>query len=221
MEETSKFLSLKSFLSSAYASMHNNLLHDKRMDLLSDEVLALLPPSKNVLDIGCGDGKLIRNCNLKTDGLINFRGVEVFNRTNDPNIAIYDGKLLPYCNNSFDVCLLCDVLHHVECPENILSEAIRVSSEYIIIKDHLCHNKLDRITLMLMDFVGNYFYNVKSIYNYMNEEKWISMFEELNLKVLIFKNNVSLYSFPLSTISSSGLHCIFLLKVCKDSSSRK
>lgn len=92
---------------------------------------------------------------------------------------------------------------------------MRVSTEYIIIKDHLYDNRFDFAKLMLMDYVGNNVYDVKSIYNYMDAPKWLTLFKELDLSLICFKRNVSLYSYPISIFFPAKLHCLILVKINK------
>lgn len=205
----------KTQFTNLYSLLHRHILHDERMNRLSDEILAILPPANNVLDIGCGDGKLVELCKQKTNNKTFFKGIEVANRTNNPAIDTYDGHLLPYADNSFDVSMICDVLHHLNTPSELLREAMRVSTEYIIIKDHLYDNRLDFAKLMLMDYIGNNVYDVKSIYNYMDVQKWLTLFKELDLSLICFKRNVSLYSYPISIFFPAKLHCLILVKINK------
>src|SRR3989337_138881 len=48
-------------------------------------------------------------------------------------VIIYDGKKLPFQNETFDISLLIAVLHHCNEPLQVLDEAIRVSSKKIVI----------------------------------------------------------------------------------------
>jgi len=48
---------------------------------------------------------------------------------------LYDGKKIPYDDDSFDVALLITVLHHTPHPEKILQEAQRVAKKIVLVED--------------------------------------------------------------------------------------
>jgi len=202
-------------LSRLFKWVHNKIMHDKRVQFLAEEILTILPPVNRVLDVGCGDGKLVRICNLKSNSKIRFVGIDKSNRYNTQDLLVYDGNNLPYEDNSFDACMLCDVLHHLISVDEIIKEVKRVSANYIIIKDHLYRGPVDYCKLAIMDFVGNVPYGIETIYKFKTEQQWIQICKEQNLEILAFKKEVRLYQSPLSWFFGAHLHCLLLLRVSK------
>lgn len=96
--------------------------------------------NKDVLEIGCGSGS--DTISLLTAGArvtaldITDNAVQItkqrtllhgFNSdTADVSVVKYNGRQIPYEDNTFDVVYSCGVLHHTPYMENLLSEARRV-----------------------------------------------------------------------------------------------
>jgi ubiquinone/menaquinone biosynthesis C-methylase UbiE len=131
-----------------------------------------------LLDVGTGDGRLgaiIQKYRSKTKVF----GLETFIReSRDPNLELilFDGQHIPCADRSFEVSLLCDVLHHTDKQTELLSEIIRVTRQKIIIKDHLFQSLLERYQLLLLDFLGNLRFGVKVTAQYLNWDKWQRLF---------------------------------------------
>lgn len=81
------------------------------------------------LDVGCGVGTVVKY--LLSDGL-NAYGCDVsdlFINSNKElvnNLTVYDGQILPFDSDYFDVCGSFNVLEHVENPELFITEMNRV-----------------------------------------------------------------------------------------------
>ena len=165
----------------------------------------------NIVDIGAGDGKidsiLIKENNIQITGI----DVLVRDKTFIP-VLEYDGHTIPYHANEINTTMMIDVLHHAEDPEKLFSEVVRVTDEYIIIKDHILHGWWSLIKLKMMDYVGNKQYNVSLPYNYLTEEQWNKMFEDNNLEIVYYANQLDLYTFLCHIFFDSNLHFIALLK---------
>lgn len=165
-----------------------------------------------MLDIGCGDGTIAR---LIADSRpdISIEGVETTPRANCLiPCRSYDGQKLPFQNQSFDVCLLVDVLHHTDDIVGVLGEASRVSRCFLFIKDHLSENALDYFTLKSMDWFGNRPHNVRTPFNYQSHRAWKQHFANCNLIVSSWTTRVPLYAFPVSLLAGRGLHFVSLLQ---------
>lgn len=136
-----------------------------------------------VLDVGCSCGRLGRQLADRTG--CNIMGVDV-NLQPNPKLALclYDGHNLPFNNNSFECVMMVDMLHHVNHIEHVISEALRVSSQYLLIKDHYWENRFHLLGLRVSDYIGNAPYRVPLPYNYLRLETWRATFERLNLTVV-------------------------------------
>jgi len=107
--------------------------------ILKDELIAraisqLSPaPGDRVLDLGCGRGILLDR--LATSFRTRGFGIDISRGTlrglqteslHSHQIACSEGENLPFRDNSFDLAVSLDVLEHVEAPEPVLAEMLRV-----------------------------------------------------------------------------------------------
>jgi len=89
------------------------------------EIARAIPPCKRLLDVGCGNGFIGHHLAsmLRSDVV----GLDVGpSTTSHIDYVTYDGRHFPVKDQSFDVVLLCYVLHHAASPELVLNEVTRV-----------------------------------------------------------------------------------------------
>lgn len=112
----------------------------EEQDLILKRISDLKPV--NVLDLGCGCGsftaQLSPHCGRIT--AIDFSQALIDrckNENGKPNIdyVCMDGRELRYHDNSFDLVLERDTLHHVEEWQKMLGEMIRVSAKHILVQE--------------------------------------------------------------------------------------
>jgi ubiquinone/menaquinone biosynthesis C-methylase UbiE len=83
-------------------------------------------PEARVLELGCGEGVLLRDSGFKPVQLdISMTRLCKARVTGNPLVCA-DGMELPFAGASFDVVLLIAVLEHVSQPERIVNETWRV-----------------------------------------------------------------------------------------------
>ena len=198
-------------------AVHGRYVHKRRTLVLSDWCSRLIPLNSNVLDVGCGDGRLARLIAEKRPD-ISIRGIDVCQR-NDAVMPIdtFDGKSIPYGEDSFDVVMFVDVLHHASQPMTLLREAVRVARHAIVIKDHLAEGSLAHLTLRVMDWVGNARHGVALPYDYWSLAKWHRVFDKLGLRINSWESNLKLYPLPADLILGRSLHFIALLGMPSES----
>ncbi len=189
---------------------HGRWVLRRRARVLSALLTNLVPAGAVLLDVGCGDGRishLIAQMNLT----VLVRGLEVVPR---PSCLIecagFDGVSIPFPDDSVDVCLFVDVLHHTTHIAGLLSEARRVSRRFILIKDHFCEGKFDRAVLSFMDWVGNCGYGVKLPYNYQSKVQWHQILTGSGLRFVSLNEALSLYPPPFDLLFGRGLHFVVL-----------
>lgn len=154
-----------------------------------ETITSLLSPyfslgsNKKILDVGSSNGRIAKMLQDEVGG--EFVGVDILVQpeTYIP-IKEYDGRNLPFPDNSFDYVMLVDVLHHVEDQPNLLREMKRVSRQYILIKDHYWNNRLDFLILKIADYIGNKPYGVKILYKYWQMADWHRAFTESDLHII-------------------------------------
>ncbi len=146
--------------------VHDTSVHSRRIRVLQRHIAAILPQCGSVLDVGCGDGLLARRIGEDLPG-VTMTGIDVLVRDNTHiPVTYFDGVKIPYHDNSFDVVMFVDVLHHTENPLVLLKEAARVARRMIVIKDHMQNGLLANATLRFMDKVGNAHHGVALLFNY-------------------------------------------------------
>lgn len=112
---------------------HNAVLSGRYQVLLA----AMDPAAQRVLDIGCGDGTLTFKLSARAahvwgmdDSLLPLRlARDQFNRRRagyGPQLARADARSLPFPNASFDCVVLADVIEHIDAPNAVIEEALRV-----------------------------------------------------------------------------------------------
>lgn len=188
--------------------LHERLVFDRRTIVLARELSALLPPDATVLDVGCGDGTIDRRI-LEIRPDVSIEGVDVLVRPST-KIAVqpFDGTTLPQPDNSVDVVMFIDVLHHTDDPIVLLREAKRVARQMVLLKDHRMAKPFAYLILRFMDWVGNAHHGVALPYNYWPEAKWRAAFMDLQMPIAHWRPKVDLYAFPASLIFERGLHFI-------------
>ena len=115
----------------------------------------------NVLDVGCGVGKTDA---LLSDELKALSGVDVSSACVDRaklenpkvNYAVYDGRSLPYEDDSFDAAFMICVLHHVPVPDrsSLMREVHRVirPGGAAFVFEHNPYHLLTRIVVARCEF---------------------------------------------------------------------
>lgn len=86
-------------------------------------------PGNHILDVGCGVGQVVLK--IKEKGL-SAHGVDISEENiakasqHSPECVLYDGRHLPFPNDSLDAAGALNVLEHVEEPENFIQELVRI-----------------------------------------------------------------------------------------------
>jgi SAM-dependent methyltransferase len=198
---------------SPVGTLHGRLVHARRVRALAGHFSDLLPTSHRVLDVGCGDG-LIDRLVLERRPDLTIRGIDPLVRA-DAHIpvAAFDGKTLPFADNSWDTVMFCDVLHHTLEPITLLREAVRVARISLVIKDHNADGLLARSTLRLMDVVGNAPHGVALPCNYLTAAEWRRAFADLGLRPVETRERLALYPWWADPVFGRSLHFIARLDV--------
>lgn len=90
--------------------------------------------SSEVLDVGSGVGVWLDrlHASFGTSGVgidVSLKSIQVAKRecSNRNRFVVADGRFLPFKSDHFDVCLCLDTLEHIEHPNRIMAEIVRVS----------------------------------------------------------------------------------------------
>ncbi|MFN2261697.1 MAG: class I SAM-dependent methyltransferase [Psychroflexus sp.] len=165
---------------SLYASITN--FKDRRRNASKATLIGdFFNSSKTIIDIGTGSGGL---ANYLKNRNFDVTSVDVVDKTIHKHITpvIYDGLHLPFKDQSFDASMLITVLHHCPDPEQVFSEAVRVSNGKIIILEDVYSNWLMKRLTWFMDSLVNMEFKGHPHSN-KSETEWEALFQQHNLKV--------------------------------------
>lgn len=195
---------------------HKNSSHSNRISLLRDEIHQMIMHENvqvsqlSILDVGCGDMSLAEGIAEKIPNSL-LSCIDLY-RLEEQHLSDvrwhkykqFNGRDIPFEDNSFDYILFADVLHHCQAEiENLLSESVRCG-KYIIIKDHFEYGYWSRWILKLMDIIGNWGYGVSIPQKYFRVEEFDKLLKKHNLETLKVKRGIDLYK-----------HLPFVSLVCK------
>ncbi len=109
---------------------------------LAENIAVLCKDDSIILDVGCDDGS-VASMIMELNSSLEIIGIDVqTDRVAKIPRTMYNGEKMPYPDNSFDIVMALDVLHHTKNIPLLLEEMRRVSRRYIIIKDHMTYSIL-------------------------------------------------------------------------------
>jgi len=180
---------------------------DKRAFRIGSEILPFLEDTKKLLDFGCGDMS-ISDYLRSNSKRINIVGIDTvdYNMT-DMKFMKYDGRKIPFKNESFDTVIAIAALHHCKNPRFMLKECVRVAKNKVIIFEDIYNNMLEEFLTKSVDWIGNHLESsyVDIPFNFLSLEEWKREFEKNKLKISCMKR-----VYPLPFLPSK--HYIFCLE---------
>jgi ubiquinone/menaquinone biosynthesis C-methylase UbiE len=123
-------------------------VEEKLRDITPD-----LKPGDRILDLGSGNCVLVEQ--LRARGF-DVQPVDLANLSFIPGIApvLYDGRTLPFPDNSFDVALVITVLHHTRDPDAVLAEVRRKARRLVVIEE-IFENSAEKYATFAIDSLFN------------------------------------------------------------------
>jgi ubiquinone/menaquinone biosynthesis C-methylase UbiE len=192
----------------ALTDYHHRTIHVPRVRRVAQALAPLIAEAggaRSVLDVGCGDGSIAARVG-RAVGAERVVGLDVALRD---ELAIeafaYDGGVLPFADQSFDVVLLADVLHHAENPLALMRESLRVASVGVALKDHLAFGALSTRLLELMDRVGNYAAAVPVTGRYLALEEWFELVQRAGGRLTVMRWPLRIHDLPWRLVTRSEL----------------
>jgi len=197
---------------SSVGQLHDKLVIGRRIEVLASWFAKLAPQGIRILDVGCGDGLLSATVQAKRPDLT-IRGIDVLPREKSyVTVEMFDGSSIPFEDGSFDAVMFSDVLHHTDDPAVLLREAKRVSTKWLLIKDHRRNGIAAGLRLRFMDWVGNARFGVALPYNYWSQDQWRSAWQQIGLEPEALVIQLGLYPAPANWVFGAGLHFMTRLK---------
>ena len=181
----------------------------KRTEKIVNTFDSFINQGEKILDIGAGGGWIGKEIQKRKNAEVTLLDVIDFNQT-DLKLVLYDGKKIPFPDNSSDTSLLIFVLHHCNYPLEVLKEVKRATRKKIIIIEDIPTSRLNKIFLYLWDIITglpsltkppgeNMSFKFKTI------PQWQKIFNDLQLKIIFQKQ------FQSNRLIRHGL---FILKKC-------
>ncbi|WP_058505094.1 class I SAM-dependent methyltransferase [Legionella nautarum] len=146
------------------------------------------PQPRSLLDVGCGEGKVIKYCqeNLKIDVIGVDQHAENVEKLIGKGIKakVGDARELPFSNEQFDWVIIANVLHHIPNANKALNECLRVAKFGVIaselwydrsIKSQQYGHELDSWCKSLHQALG--FYHRR----YLNSGEIIALIQKINI----------------------------------------
>lgn len=158
-------------------------LLNRRAEIVSNECGIYLRCSRRILDLGCGTGHIAAR--VRQDYKAEIQGVDV-ERTHETDVPfrIFDGNRLPFPDRSFDTTLIVYVLHHSMNPAQLLAEAKRVTSEYIIVYEDIYQTTVDKLLLCMYHWLASPLSTLHRRPKFMKEPSWLSLFKSVGLQLI-------------------------------------
>lgn len=109
------------------------LMHEQRYRLL--ETLKIVPQSKNLLDIGCGEGIMttLFKADFKVGVDISANKINRARKKKEIYYVVADAHHLPFKEKFFETSICTETLEHLASPEMVFQEMSSVTSQYIIL----------------------------------------------------------------------------------------
>lgn len=148
--------------------------------------------NSKILDLGCGSGIVGKAFQDFFKAKIIGVDIRDFRVENIP-FQIFDGKKLPFSDNSFDIVLINYVLHHSGNPVALLKEAKRMTKGKIIVFEDLFEGFLSKLICKIHGITFDKFFGNPTKTSFNSEKGWEKIFKELELNI-IFKKRVN--NFP-------------------------
>jgi len=112
---------------------------------VADIVKGLLQPGDRILDVGCGAGHYLKSLRTRIDLPFSYTGVdatvhyielarEAWQKDRQANFEVGDVFSLPFRDESYEIVLSCNLLHHLPSIQTPLQELVRVCRKHALIR---------------------------------------------------------------------------------------
>ena len=156
-------------------------VYEHRARWATRRLLRLIRPGDSVIDIGAGDCRVDRLLQRRGQCVVTPVDVEDFNRT-ELTLQIFDGKRLPFDDDTFDVGLFLFVLHHAQDVASVLAEARRVCRRHVIVFEDIIVTWRDRKTFRWFHRWLTWSEKIGYPFREWTPDEWTKLAESVGLK---------------------------------------
>jgi len=191
-------------------------IYKLRLKGLLPYITTYLRDGDRVLDVGCGNGALGRAImeSPLCPARVKVIGLERINRGSELSpVEFYDGQKIPHPEDSFDVVLLADVLHHERDPHHLIDECKRIARRLLIIKDHKIDGVLAKQRITFMDWSSNMQYGIPCLYRYNTAKEWTAWHKQHNLVVDQELHSMKIYPSIINHVFGGHLQYLAVLRI--------
>jgi ubiquinone/menaquinone biosynthesis C-methylase UbiE len=134
------------------------------------------------LEIGAGNGLVAHMLQRQSGASFTLLDVVDYNRTT-LELHLYDGRSLPFPDNSFDLTLLIFVLHHNPDPRPVLREALRVARDGVLLVENDVQGILRKPLTQFVDSGEFVRRGVPRCYFTKSGSEWMTLLNEFSPRV--------------------------------------
>ena len=146
------------------------------------EIFPYLKEAKSILDVGAGSALVADFIQKNSKAEVECIDVIDISRCSIKPI-LFDGKHIPFPDNSFDLVICCFVLHHTPFQKELLIEMKRVSKGSLLVLEDVASSWFDWPFLFIHRIISFFTYHSRSM-KFRSNAGWKTLFSQLNLKLV-------------------------------------
>lgn len=149
-----------------------------REEIIVQNVMPFLRAKQHIVEIGAGNGLVAQMLHEATGAEFTLVDVVDYNKSKLP-MQLFDGRALPFADQSFDCALVVFVLHHNPDPRPLMQEALRVARQGVLVVENDVRGALKRPITRLIDSTEFLRRGVPPCYMTKSSSEWHAFFEDL------------------------------------------
>ncbi|MCC7163209.1 MAG: methyltransferase domain-containing protein [Anaerolineae bacterium] len=149
-----------------------------REETIVKNLKPFVQPKQHIVEIGAGNGIVAQMLHDATGADFTLLDVVDYNASKLP-MQLYDGRSLPFPDNSFDLAMLVFVLHHNPDPRPVMWEAMRVARSGVLVVENDTRGLLKKPLTRLIDSTEYLHRGVPRCYMTKSSDEWRAFFEAL------------------------------------------
>lgn len=170
-------------------------IYQRAAQTMCKECEDFIRKDSKILDLGCGSGFVSSTIKNYFKAEIFGIDIEDLRTVKEFPFQIFDGRTLPFKENSFDVVFISYVLHHTKNQKDLIAEAKRVTKDKIIIYEDLPEGISGKLGNLLHQITSKFIFSSQDKdLNFKTEQSWGEFFGELKLKIIFKKRAKTLFN---------------------------